>query len=306
MQQLSNATFSIRRLNPFNGLLQVYQQDSARALSANGVVWEIQVLSETPQGLWANTPLGEGQYFTFGLWSEANGLEQVPVNPLFDIRSMIEASDTLISGLQPVLPQLPFPMADHYELWLMDEESGEPVALLQSCRAESEIQLHNMEQKWIAAAKGDFSFISPHLRQRGVPSHDGYNPRVHASIVEAEVRGRAGFPPQTAWFYNDPDTGMMHHIGDSTTTVRFPELPLTESGYDAENAPLIADYITWKAPQLLMLPNLSRETRERLERLAVDQAEQIDRLWTLYPEIHNKDLLKRARVEARIRKANRN
>lgn len=305
MEQVTNSAFSIRRLNPFNGLLQVYQQESARALSGNGLVWEIQVLSNAPQGLWANTPLGESQYFSFGLWSESSGLKQVPANPLFDIRTMIKASDALIEGLQLTLRQLPFPMADSYEHWLLDEQSGQPLALVESCRAESEIKLNGVTPKWIAASMGDFSFFSSHLQQRGIPNHDGYNPRVHSSILEAEVRERAGYDAQSVWFYRDAEAGLLPYAANAQRDFRFPELPLAEIGYDAENTPLIADYIAWKAPQFLMLPDLSSDTRVRLEQLAVDQAEQIDRYWRLYPQIHNKDLLKRARVEARIRTANR-
>jgi hypothetical protein len=176
---------------------------------------------------------------------------------------------------------------------------------VQSCRAESEIKLNSVTPKWIATAMGDFSFFSPHLQQRGIPNHDGHNPRVHSSILEAEVRERVGYDARSVWFYRDPEAGMMPYAANAQRDLRFPELPLTEIGYDAENTPLIADYIAWKAPQFLMLPDLSCDTRVRLERQAVDQAEQIDRYWRLYPQIHNKDLLKRARVEARIRTANR-
>jgi len=48
--------FSIRRLNPFKGVLQVVLGDKARALSANGKVWEIQVLSDKLRGLRTNPP----------------------------------------------------------------------------------------------------------------------------------------------------------------------------------------------------------------------------------------------------------
>jgi hypothetical protein len=306
MEQGLNNAFSIRRLNPFNGVLQVYQLDSARALSANGLVWEIQVLSETPQGLWANTPLGQRQYFTFGLWSEESGLQQATVNPLFDFPTMISATQALIEGLQLTLPELPFPLADPYELWLIDENNRQPLALLLSCRTESEIPMHPKAPKWIAAAQGDFSFVSPHLLQRGLPNHDGHNPRVHASILEAEVRERADYQFQSTWFYRKSDACIVNCATNTETDQSFPELPLTESGFEAHCAPLIADYIEWKAPQLLMLPNLSPSMRNRLERLAVRQSEMVDRLWALYPQIHNKDLLNRARVEARIRLANRN
>jgi hypothetical protein len=308
MEQVYNSAFSIRRLNPFNGLMQVYQQDSARALSANGKVWEIQVLSNTPQGLWANTPLGQPQYFSFGLWSETSGLKQVPANPLFDIRNMINATDHLLDGLQQHLAGLPFPMTDSYEHWLLDEQYEQPLALLHSCLNEREIELNCHTSKWIAAARGDFNFISPHLSRRGLPNHDGHNPRVHASILEAEVRNRAGNPPKTAWFYRDAKAGILPYpsASDRPVNLAFPELLLNESGYDAENAPLITDYIAWKSPQLLMLPTLSRATRERLEQMAIDQAEQVDHYWMLYPEIVDRTRLDRARVEARIRTANRN
>ena len=306
MQEVPNSAFSIRRLNPFNGLLQVFQLDAARALSANGQVWEIQVLSNSPQGLWANTPMGAQQYFTFGRWSEISGLKQVPVNPLFDIRTMIAASDRLIESLQPALSQLPFPMTDRYEHWLLDESERQPLALLQSCRTENEIALIDKPAEWIAADPEDLSFISSHLNQRGLPNHDGNNPRVHASILEAEVRHRAGPQSCTAWFYRNGENEMMPYDETQPRDLEFPTLLLAKSGYDAENTPLIEDYIAWKAPQLLMLPYISGDSRERLEQLAAKQPELMDRFWPLYPEIHNKDLLKRARVEARIRSANRN
>ncbi|MCG8488350.1 MAG: hypothetical protein MI756_12840 [Chromatiales bacterium] len=306
MQEVPNNAFSIRRLNPFNGLLQVFQLDAARALSANGQVWEIQVLSNSPQGLWANTPMGAQQYFTFGRWSEISGLKQVPVNPLFDIRTMIAASDRLIESLQPALSQLPFPMTDRYEHWLLDESEQQPLALLQSCRTENEIALIDKPAEWIAADPEDLSFISSHLNQRGLPNHDGNNPRVHASILEAEVRHRAGPQSCTAWFYRNGENEMMPYDETQPRDLEFPTLLLAKSGYDAENTPLIEDYLAWKAPQLLMLPYISGDSRERLEQLAAKQPELMDRFWPLYPEIHNKDLLKRARVEARIRSANRN
>ena len=306
MEKGLNNSFSIRRLNPFNGVLQVHQHGSARALSGNGQVWEIQVLSDTPQGLWANTPFNGRQYYTFGLWSETGGLKQVPANPLFNIRDMTRASQALIEALRPALADLPFPPADPYELWLLDEQNRQPVALLLSGRTESETVLKQNAPKWIAAEPGDFSFVSPHLLQRDLPNNDGHNPRVHASFLEAVIRGRAGQHPRTEWFYRPPQgSGSYNTDSDREAMPAFPALPVTETGYETENEPLIADYIAWKAPQLLMLPDLNRTDRERLERLAVQQAETVDRLWPLYPEIHNKDLLNRARVEARIRTANR-
>jgi hypothetical protein len=216
---------------------------------------------------------------------------------------MIAASDRLIENLQAELPHLPFPMADCYECWLLDEANHAPLALLQSCRTEDEMELSSKTAKWLAAEPDDCSFVSAHLTQRGLANDDGYNHRVHASVLEAEVQHRAGSQPYTGWFFRSSHNEMMSFDQQPLQELSFPNLPLTESGYDAENHTVIEEYIAWKSPQLLMLPYLSGNSRERLEQLVVKQPEQIDRYWTLYPEIHNKDLLKRARVEARIRSA---
>jgi hypothetical protein len=306
MSHQETSAFSIRRLNPFNGVLQVFSTDNARALSGNGVIWEIQVLSDTPQGLWANMPFSGKAFYTFGRWTQATGLQQVPVNPLFNVREMITFAEQLIAALSTVLDDLPFPLADIYEQWLLDEQNLTPVALLMSCRKATEMS-HRDTAKWIAAERGDFSFISEQLLARDQPNNDGYNPRVHASILEALVRHRAGQPHRRAWYKHLPDGRYCACEEDGFKPIpgTFPELPITENWEDEEEHGLVADYIAWKAPQLLQLQGLSSENRQRLEHLAVMQAEVVERLWRLYPEIHNKDLLNSARVEARIRSSNR-
>jgi hypothetical protein len=298
--------FSIRRLNPFRGVLQVLLGDSARALSGNGRVWEIQVLSDKPRGLWANMPVHGSLFYTLGLWSAEEGLHRVSLNPLFNQHDMITSGESLIEALVPVQQQLPFPLADPYEAWLLDEESAQPFALLQSSRSEGERD--QVEPgKWLAAERGDFGFVSDHLLNRGLPVNDGHNPRVHASLLEATVRKRAGQQHRFTWYQRHAD-GSASICDDPATRLaadRFPELPISENWPAADESALVADYIRWRAPQLLLLPGLRHTTRDRLEQLAVNQAEAVDRLWRLYPEIHNENLLNSARVEARIRTANR-
>ena len=282
MDQHPANAFSMRQLNPFRGVLQVFLTDRARAMSANGQVWEIQVLSDRPQGLWANTPFSGQQFYTFGLWSAESDLKQVPINPLFNVRDMIGSAQTLIEQLRPVLPALPFPLADPFEAWLLDEAAESPLALLQSCRSDAD-RRRIRPPKWVAAERGDFAFISQHLLQRGLPNDDGYNPRVHASFLEAMVRERAGQQRAFRWYYRHAD-GSASPCEEPERRVEakaFPELPIREQWSKREERELIADYIGWKAPQLLMLPNLSEATRERLERLAVQQAEAVERLWRL-------------------------
>jgi hypothetical protein len=306
MVQIIDNAFSLRRLNPFNGILQVFNAETCRALSSTGVRWEIQVLSDSPQGLWANIPFAGQQYFTFGIWSRNEGLRQVPLNPLFNIRDMLQAAQRLIEQLQPALDRLPFPFADPYELWLLDEESGLPVALLNSARNHQELAAKEV-RRWIAAERGDFHFVSTHLSSRGLPVNDGYNPRVHTSVLEALVQRRSGQNYLRRWFLKQADGDYLALDDQAPKLARdaFPELPITLQWENEEDLALIEDYLTWKAPQLLLLPGLSPSLRERLEQLAVKHAEQIERFWRLYPEIHNKSLLNSARVEAKIRSSNK-
>ncbi|MEJ2407355.1 MAG: hypothetical protein P8171_24380, partial [Candidatus Thiodiazotropha sp.] len=237
------------------------------------------------------------------LWTAAHGLRQVPANPLFNVRDMIDSSEQLIGALQPTLDNLPFAPADPFEYWLLEESTAQPLALLMSCRDEAE-RRSRQAVKWIAAEHGDFSFVSPSLLRRDLPCNDGYNPRVHASILESVIHHRSGQNPLTQWLFRDEQHRARPIDGD-TETVNCPPLTLDLTGYDAEDDPLIADYIAWKAPLLLMLPDIPPDQRARLEELAVRQAQLVERFYPLFPEIHNKDLLNRARVEARIRSANR-
>lgn len=114
------------------------------------------MLNDTPQGLRANTPFGERQFYTFGIWFAAQGLQQVPINSLFNVGGMIASAQRLIAELRPALAGLPFPLTDPFEAWLLEEGSERPVerlwrlypeihdrALLNSARIETRIRTVN-------------------------------------------------------------------------------------------------------------------------------------------------------------------
>jgi hypothetical protein len=230
----------------------------------------------------------------------------VPINPLFNVRDMITSAQHLIERLQPALAELPFPLADCCEAWLLEEGSERPLALMASCR-EGEQRTRPQPHPWIASERGDFSFVSHQLTTLGVPAHDGHNPRLHASTLESQVRKRGGQNPRIHWYSRHAD-GSATSRDDPQRSIPakcFPELTISEKWEKDEEQALVGDYIAWKAPQLLLLPGLAPDTRERLERLAARQGEAVERLWRLYPEIHDKTRLNNARIEARIRTANR-
>ncbi len=51
--------FGVRRLNPFQGMLQVVERGGARALSLDGESWEVQVLCAKPEHSWRSGNRGE-------------------------------------------------------------------------------------------------------------------------------------------------------------------------------------------------------------------------------------------------------
>jgi len=45
--------YAVRRVNPFLGVLQVIETPGGRAISSNGVVWEIELRTER-SGMWGS------------------------------------------------------------------------------------------------------------------------------------------------------------------------------------------------------------------------------------------------------------
>jgi hypothetical protein len=303
--------YSLRRINPLEGVVQVLERDAARAISRDGVEWEIQVETESPNTLWGSLNTGKVQrrFFRFGTWSRRRGLWRVPVNPILDIGEMVEESGELIAALEESLAQVPFPPADRFELWLLDAQSL-PLALLATTddpRRIAELR----PQPWQAAPLSEHGFHSAVLDGEPGRPGDAENPRRHAAAVEALVRDAAGASPVQQWFERDAQgggRGLPHRVPESLAgrelaAEEFPELPWRSAWVSERDAALMADYVAWSAPRLLTLHGLSDATRAGLETAARRQAESVDALFQLYPRILDRSLIDAARVEARLRRA---
>lgn len=304
--------YAVRRANPFMGVTHVLATPDARALSANGVLWELQVLADRPETLWGSVNTGRNvrQYFRFGLWSAGEGLSRVPINPILNIGEMLSASDELLEALEAHLPELPFPAADRFELWLLDSERQRPIALLATAEGAEHLGAIRLDS-WQATTLSERSFVAPTLVQGADASCDLTNPRWQAAAVEAIVKSAAGWPPVAQWFERDGSgrgVGLPHRVAPALAdrvlgADDFPELLIREIWPSPEDTALVSDYVAWCAPRLLALDNLSDRTRERLEPLACTQPLLVDTLFRLYPRVIDRTLLDRARVEARLRRA---
>jgi hypothetical protein len=303
--------YSLRRINPLGGVVQVLERDAARAISRDGVDWEIQVETESPNTLWGSLNTGKVQrrFFRFGTWSRRRGLWRVPVNPILDIGEMLEESAALVAALEASLGEVPFPPSDRFELWLLDAQSL-PLALLTTtddARRISDLR----PQPWQAAPLTEHGFRSPVLVGEPALPGDAQNPRRHAAAVEALVRQAAGTNPVQQWFERDAQGGgraLPHRVPESLavrelSAEQFPELPWRTDWASERDAALMADYVAWSAPRLLTLHGLGDQTRAALEVAARRQAEAVDALFPLYPRVLDRGLMDAARVEARLRRA---
>jgi hypothetical protein len=303
--------YSLRRVNPFEGVVQVLERDAARAVSRDGVDWEIQVETESPNTLWGSLNAGKAvrRFFRFGTWSRRRGLWRVPVNPLLNVGEMIEESDALIAALQETLDQVPFPPADRFELWLLDAQSL-PLALLAT--SDDSHRIGDLRpQPWQAAPLPEHGFRSTVLDGEPLRAGEAENPRRHAAAVETLIRETAGSNQVQQWFERLADgggRGLPHRVpaalvGRELPAGQFPELPWRMEWASDRDTALMTDYAAWCAPRLLTLHGLSDATRAELESAARRQAEAVDALFPLYPRILDRGLIDAARVEARLRRA---
>lgn len=281
--------YAIRRVNPFRGVMQVIEAEEGRALSCNGVVWEILVRATQGNSLDItgdhNT---RNTFYRFGLWSLDYGLMKRSNSPAAeqDYFELMSKCETLIDHVQASHDQLPFELEDSLELWLFDRNSQRPFALLTSLLPGS--GLPSPEPEYWSACIGANG--SP--AQRRFPQ---------ARELEVQVSKRAGFNINKHWIQRLPGgEGIVENTDRAIPADQFPVLLLDENWERDDEQQRAREYIEWISPSLLTLQHLDKGARARLENNLNVQAISIEHHWHLYPEIINSKLLKAARVQCRI------
>ena len=281
--------YAIRRVNPFRGVMQVVEAEEGRALTCNGVVWEI--LVRASQSIPLDSADRDNQrkiYYRFGMWSISDGLLQRSNSPAedqnyFDLAAKCE---TLVEHVRASLQRLPFKLEDIRELWLFDSENQRPIALLASLRPGASVPAPE-PGIWSCSIGVNGSPI-----QRRFPQ---------ARDLEAQVMRRAGISINKYWIRRLPGgDGVVEMTGGTVSTDRFPVLLLDESWANDEEQTRACEYLRWISPSLLTLQHLDKYTRSRIEHNLNVQAISIEHHWHMYPEIIHQKLLKAARVQSRI------
>lgn len=282
-------SYAVRRVNPFRGVMQIIEAEAGRALSCNGIVWEILVRARhdhTLDGLSADH--NKKTYYRFGMWSLDYGLMKRSNSPVDDQDYFELASkcDTLVEYVREHLEKLPFELKDDLELWLFDHDQQRPLALLSTLKPGA--SLPSLEAKTWSACLGANGTAS----QRRFPQADE---------LEAQVSQRAGSRIQQYWIKRLPGgDGILETTGAAMPADQFPVLLLDEHWEHEAEQQRVRDYIQWISPSLLTLQQLDEATRVRLEKNLNVQAISIEHHWHLYPDIIDQKLLKAARVQNQI------
>lgn len=281
--------YAIRRVNPFLGVLQVVETGDGRAISTNGVVWDIELRTER-SGMWGslNKDTKEAVYYRFGLWSAEEGLVNRPLAPHLDREKLTSQYEFLIQSIKQRLQYIPFKLLDTRELWLFDKDEQQPLALLASLKP-GDKPLSPEPKYWKSC-----------LGANGVASQYRFPA---ARELEKLIESTASSNVCRYWVNREEDGGGMLERGKEFFSVdEFPSFLISDNWPDEGDSSMVNEYIEWIAPSLLTLQNISDVERIRLENSLNVQAVSVEHHWHLYPEMVDETKLTAARVQCRLQK----
>ena len=270
--------YSQRMLNPFHGIVNAVEIPGADAVSRDGLHWSLYVQHLDNDGSLI-TRLPD---IKFGEWDEASGLKRAPVRYVTNYSAIDHRAETLLQTIKDLRGRLPFEEADCYELWMIDRETGGPLALLNSscekpdCDSETE--------SWRAGISARKQFASEEVCL------------ALERLINEQARSRA------QWILRNRDGGGVdYESGQEFAADIFPELMVKQHWDSAEASALVKKYLYWQAPWLLELGYLDRATRLRLESDATKRAQMVSARYRNYPVIEDPGWLKAVLVEAKLR-----
>ena len=298
--------YAQRLLNPFRGVINTIRHESAEAVTADGVHWDIYVSNESLQRDLAGRGRAQVSDIRYGRWSATNGLKRGPIFPSEDFREMEAMGTVVFNHLLNIHEQIPFPFTDIFELWLLDKESR-PLALIDSASELEAIKL-NQPCSWRPGQNCRSTFTSPAARELGIDSEQQGALADHLSTY---VNSRTADRASAQVFRRAPDgsgTGLCgisledNLEGRTLDSGAFPELLLDTGTHDDLHSRLLHDFTCWQAPWLLLLPTLDTGLRREYEQHARVQAIKVADQYHLYPAIIDREVIDSARIEARLRK----
>ena len=297
--------YAQRLLNPFRGISNTVKYQSAEAVSTDGINWDIYVSNDLLlQDLDTDKRIQTSD-IRYGKWSYANGLKRGPIYPSEDFKYLEHQGAIVLDYIQQHHTDVPFPLADNFELWLLDRQHM-PLALLDSAIASKELdQERNL--LWRAGNLSRKTFQASNLQDLLCHSATTVN---SADYLTQYINDQTSDPPVAQWFERDSVGNGLGLFGINLTAELesrqlaakyFPVNLLTHLATDALHQQLLDEFLNWQAPWLLLLPTLDMEKRYSYELAARKQALIVEQQFRLYPEIVDTAAINTARVEARLR-----
>lgn len=278
--------YALRRVNPYRGVVQHVEAGEALATSHDGLTWHLRADD------------GYGWVRPVGVWEEGAGLRMGQAKGLEDILAALETR-----------PALPFPIFDIHELWLLDRESGLPLALLATDRGMTQGN-EKTEMEWYPFVLSYTGFRSPSLAERDAVARNASD--AHRDFLARTVNQAARPNPMTQWFkrgqdgvgQGEPGRRLPYEWrGREVAAGDFPELLVREHWNNRLEQSVISDYHHWMAPLLLLWPRLGTETRRKLEIQACENPRWLAKVHRLLPTRLDPERIQAALVAARMEAA---
>lgn len=297
--------YSQRILNPFRGVMNVISIGGADAVTIDGFNWTLYIHDTF------DCPTDDPEEFfeiempdiRFGDWNKTSGLRRSPLIASYHYSEIQAIGNVLLDAIQRNADRCPFEFDDNYELWLLDNNTHEPLALLDSVCCKADIYTPK-DLTWEAGLRckqeflKEFSLTGSQLKSAG-------------ELLNQIINDRAGTHPSAQWFYRDQyDSGTgiaginldCQFDGRELSARLFPRMMIQQRWLLHTDSSLVDAFINWLSPYLLVLDFLKDAQREQLEQAAKQHALLVDKLFPLYPRIIDHRAINAARVEARMRK----
>ncbi|MGB5472348.1 MAG: hypothetical protein WBQ78_02590 [Gammaproteobacteria bacterium] len=279
--------YSRRLLSPYVGMVQVVELGWARALSLDGQNWAIRYTEhENKQTSHARHSHDPRVNLSMILSIKDDQPKTRVIRLAMDPEQVRQDSERLFEVLRDITA--PLKAADCYEYWLLDSHDNKPLALLHSCVDEEDMHKPVPHSEWFAAIPAaELAIPDPDASDTGL-----YQPPVNYRLQQC-IEEIAGPKPQASWFKRT-----------EPATVDLPPCLMNDGWGDPEYQRLCDLYLQRLSPRLLMMHNLPRTTREKLEQAAVKYVFEVEMYHQLYPEVVDNTLLNAALVEARLKRTN--
>ena len=295
--------YAQRLFNPFRGIMNIIAYGGAEAVSLDGIEWDIYVRDTELVADLQNNRRILSTDVRYGHWSKHKGLVRGSIYPSDDFKRMEAQGHVVFEYLRHHHQDVPFPLQDRYELWLLDI-MRQPLAILNSVVNPADIEL-DCPIKWRAGVRCCEDFCSPHF--------DGLNKKQYKAgeYISHYINECAQPEPCAQWFHRQQDgSGISLQGIDLHAQYRsrrlddkaFPKYFINDLSHDAQHSQLLDDYLSWQAPYFLLLQDLSDHRRGIIEKQACQRALLIDELCHLYPQLIDEKLINAARVEAILRR----